>query len=104
MDFLCLQVHGIVLVSACVTDLGDENEAASGYYNRPWGWESIKKNTSVIAQFGSHDDPFIPWSEQKQVADGLNSKLFEFEDRGHFMNSQFPELLKYVMSLKDSKW
>lgn len=27
-------VHGLVLVSACVTDLGDENERASGYYSR----------------------------------------------------------------------
>jgi uncharacterized protein len=27
-------VGGLVLVSACVTDLGDENERLSGYYNR----------------------------------------------------------------------
>lgn len=27
-------VKGLVLVSACVTDLGIENEARSGYYNR----------------------------------------------------------------------
>lgn len=27
-------VKGLVLVSACVTDLGDENERLSGYYNR----------------------------------------------------------------------
>jgi len=35
-------VHGLVLVSACVTDLGDANEKASGYYNRPWQWEQVK--------------------------------------------------------------
>lgn len=28
------RVKGLVLVSACVTDLGDENERLSGYYNR----------------------------------------------------------------------
>ena len=28
------RVRGIVLVSACVTDLGDENERSSGYYSR----------------------------------------------------------------------
>jgi hypothetical protein len=28
------RVKGLVLVSACVTDLGVENERASGYYNR----------------------------------------------------------------------
>ncbi len=28
------QVLGLVLVSACVSDLGSENERASGYYSR----------------------------------------------------------------------
>ncbi|XP_005111079.1 putative hydrolase RBBP9 isoform X2 [Aplysia californica] len=97
------KVYSIVLVSACVTDLGDPNEAASGYYNRPWDWESIKGNVKVIAQFGSTDDSFIPWSEQQQVVEGLSSKLFEFSDKGHFMNSQFPQLLKYLLSLAEKK-
>jgi len=96
------KVHGIVLVSACVTDLGDPNETASGYYNRPFSWGTIKRNAKIIAQFGSRDDPFIPWSEMEQVADGLSSKFFDFEDKGHFMNSEFPELLEYVLSLSDS--
>jgi predicted alpha/beta hydrolase family esterase len=30
------KVRGVILVAACHTDLGDENERASEYYNRPW--------------------------------------------------------------------
>lgn len=30
------KVRGIILVAACHTDMGDENERASEYYNRPW--------------------------------------------------------------------
>jgi predicted alpha/beta hydrolase family esterase len=30
------KVQGIILVAACHTDLGNENERASEYYNRPW--------------------------------------------------------------------
>jgi pimeloyl-ACP methyl ester carboxylesterase len=30
------KLHTLVLVSACHTDQGDENERLSGYYNRPW--------------------------------------------------------------------
>ncbi|CAG5132279.1 unnamed protein product [Candidula unifasciata] len=93
------KVYGIVLVSPCVTDLGIENERASGYYNRPWEWQKIKSNTKFIAQFGSTDDPFIPWSEQEEVATGLDSNLFKFSDKGHFMQFQFPELLKYLLSV-----
>ena len=90
------RVFGIILVSACVTDLGMESERVSGYYSRPWEWEKIKANTNVIIQYGSTDDPFIPWSEQQQVADGLNSDLRKFTDKGHFMTMAFPDLFKTV--------
>ncbi|XP_071101334.1 serine hydrolase RBBP9-like [Haliotis cracherodii] len=92
------KVKGIVVVSACVTDLGDANERASGYYSRPWEWEKIRANASFIVQFGSTDDPFLSWEEeQSKVAEGLSPELFKFEDRGHFMTSVFYELLDLVV-------
>ncbi|KAK3766214.1 hypothetical protein RRG08_017655 [Elysia crispata] len=94
------KVHSLVLVSACMTDLGMESERVSGYYSRPWLWEEIKANCKVkVAQFGSRDDPFIPFEEQEQVATGLDSQFFQHTDKGHFMNSTFPELLKYLKDL-----
>src|SRR5438552_351050 len=38
------KIYGSVLVAACHTDLGDEGEKISGYYNRPWQWDKIKAN------------------------------------------------------------
>ena len=93
------KVRGIVVVSACVSDLGDENERNSGYYSRPWDWEAIKNNASIRIQFGSTDDPFIPWPEMQEVADGMEPRLLKFEDRGHFMNSTFPELIKEIKDI-----
>ncbi|XP_053783107.1 serine hydrolase RBBP9 isoform X3 [Desmodus rotundus] len=66
------RVYAIVLVSAYTSDLGDENERASGYFSRPWQWEKIKANCAHIVQFGSTDDPFLPWKEQQEVADRLS--------------------------------
>ncbi|KAI8469047.1 MAG: putative hydrolase rbbp9 [Monoraphidium minutum] len=86
------RVAGLVLVSAYTTDQGDDLEARSGYFNRPWEWSKIRGNAGFVVQFGSTDDPFLPWSEQQEVADGLGAELHKFEDRGHFMNSRFPEL------------
>lgn len=86
------KVAGICLVSAYTTDQGDSVERASGYFSRPWEWDKVRSNAGFVLQFGSTDDPFLPWSEQQEVADGLGSALFKFEDRGHFMNSTFPEL------------
>ncbi|KAL9957919.1 hypothetical protein ACROYT_G034875 [Oculina patagonica] len=91
-------VLGLVLVSACVTDLGDPNEKASGYYNRPWEWEKIRQNTQWIIQFGSSDDPFLPFSEQKQVAEGTAAEFHQYSDKGHFQSMAFPELVSKLMS------
>jgi len=44
------KVLGVILVSACHTDLGEPNEAAAGYYNRPWPWETMRSNAEFIVQ------------------------------------------------------
>lgn len=92
------KVYGLVLVSAYTSDLGEENERKSGYFNRPWEWEKIKSNVAWICQFGSTDDPFLPWTEQQEVADGLQCKLHKYNDKGHFMSSTFPDLLNTIKS------
>jgi len=86
------KVFGIVLVSACHTDLGDSNEKKSGYYEDPWDWEAIRKNTRCIIQFGSSDDPFIPIDEMRFVSENLGSDYMEYEDKGHFQKGTFKEL------------
>eukprot|EP00197_Chlamydomonas_leiostraca_P008758 CAMPEP_0202861906 /NCGR_PEP_ID=MMETSP1391-20130828/3137_1 /ASSEMBLY_ACC=CAM_ASM_000867 /TAXON_ID=1034604 /ORGANISM="Chlamydomonas leiostraca, Strain SAG 11-49" /LENGTH=153 /DNA_ID=CAMNT_0049541355 /DNA_START=213 /DNA_END=674 /DNA_ORIENTATION=- len=96
------RVGGLVLVSAYTTDQGDPTEAASGYFNRPWDWAAIKGNAGSIAQFMSDDDPFLPISEQLEVAQGLAADLHRFEDRGHFQNTAQPELLEVVKAMAKS--
>ncbi|GAQ84312.1 hypothetical protein KFL_001840110 [Klebsormidium nitens] len=91
------RVRGLVLVSACITDLGDANERASGYYNRPWQWEKIRSNAGWIIQFGSPTDPFLPIAEQRSVADGLKSEYHEIQNGGHFMVEEFSELLHVIL-------
>merc|ERR1712113_300867 len=82
------RLRGAVLVSACHTDLGDENEAASGYYNRPWQWAKIAANAGFLLQWHSLDDPFIPVSEARHVAASLGSKCEYIEHKGssHFFD------------------
>ncbi|XP_069810254.1 serine hydrolase RBBP9 [Dendropsophus ebraccatus] len=92
-------VFAIVLVAAYTSDLGDKNERESGYFNRPWQWEKIKSNCIHIIQFASTDDPFLPWSEQQEVADNLGVELHKYTDRGHFQNTEFTDLLDAVKKL-----
>ena len=88
------KAEGAIIAGACVTDLGDDMEKASGYYDSAWQWESIKKNTGWIIQFASRDDPYIPIEEERYINEMLNTEYHEFEDRGHFMDDDFPELVQ----------
>ncbi|XP_036403512.1 serine hydrolase RBBP9 [Megalops cyprinoides] len=97
------KVHSIVLVGAYTSDLGDKNERESGYFSRPWEWVKIRENCAHIVQFGSTDDPFLPWSEQQAVADGLQAQLHKYTDRGHFQNTHFPELILAVHKLREAE-
>ena len=97
------KIRGIILVSAYTTDNGIENERASGYFHRPWEWQKIKENCEFIVQFASTDDPFLPWKEQEEVAEGTKADLKKYEDQGHFMMSTFPELILMTKQYLDWK-
>lgn len=87
---------GSVLVGVCHTDLGDRSEAASGYYRQPWQWDRIRANQEWIGIFNSTDDPHIPIAEPRFVAARLRCSYFEYDDRGHFTDADFPELTRFV--------
>jgi predicted alpha/beta hydrolase family esterase len=87
---------GSVLVGVCHSDLGDAFEAQSGYYAAPWQWQQIRDHQQFVAIYNSTDDPHIPISEARHVAAQLKASYFEFTDRGHFVESQLPEVVEYV--------
>ncbi len=59
------ELAAIVLVSPCYTDLGYASEAISGYYNRPWQWDVIRKHVSHVGQFSSPSDHLVPYAEEQ---------------------------------------
>jgi len=92
------KIFGSILVSPSYTDLGDESEKQSGYFDSPWLWDKIKENQNWIIQFDSTDDPYIPLEEFKHVHQMLDTQLIEFTDRGHFFEDQvtFPEIINVI--------
>ena len=91
---------GSILVGTYHTDLKDEKEKASGYFDSPWQWNAIKNNQEWIVQFASTDDPFIPIQEARFVHEQLNSEYYEFDDQGHFgyepRKETLPELVEVI--------
>ncbi|XP_067936151.1 uncharacterized protein [Watersipora subatra] len=95
------KVFALVLVSAYVSHLDDETEKRSGYFDRPWQWNKIRSNCQRIVQFGSSDDPFLPWTEQELVAKETKAEFYRSDTAGHYMNNSFPELIKAVRQLNE---
>lgn len=91
-------IFGSVLVGTYYTDLGYEDEKASGYFDKPWNWEAISQNQNWIMVFASTDDPYSAIEEPRLIKDKLQAAYFEFSDQGHFGEGhtklEFPELLK----------
>lgn len=94
------KILGSVLVGACYTDLGDENERKSGYYEKEWNWDAIKNNQKWIIQFASTDDPYIPIKEARYIHQKLDTEYFKYNNQGHFGSDKnrvtFPELVKAI--------
>ena len=95
------KVKGLILAAASYTDLGDEVEKQSGYFNKPWDWEKIKANTDWIVQFHSKDDPLVPFEEGEYIHQQLDSEFTVFENKGHLSKSmdgiiEFPEIVEII--------
>lgn len=95
------KILGSVLVGACYTDLNDELEKQSGYYNGPWNWDAIKENQKWIVQFASADDPYIPIQEARHIHEQLKTEYYEYKDQGHFGDPErskdsFPEIVEVI--------
>ena len=91
------KIRGSILVSPCYTDLGDDLEKQSGYYDKPWQWEKIKKNQEKIALIYGDDDPFIPQEEFEFIAKRLGPTIIKIHDGKHFIERQkLPELLDHI--------
>lgn len=93
------KILGSVLVGTYDSDLGDEGEKQSGYFNRPWNWDAMRNNQQWVIQFASTDDPFIPIKHAHVVRDNLKTDYHEFSDQGHFGHGnqpklEFPELIE----------
>lgn len=89
-------IYSSILVGAYHTDLGMEKEKQSGYFDKIWDWERIKKNQRWTVLFASQDDPWIPIDQPRFIHLQLDCEYHEYKNEGHFggdyYKPTFPEL------------
>lgn len=93
-------IYASIIIGANHTHLNDPHEKQSGYFDKSWGWDSIRANQKWIGQFASVDDPYIPIQEARHINKMTTSEYYEYQDKGHFgedtdMN-EFPELIQLL--------
>jgi len=97
LETVAKPLAGCILVAAAHTDLGDEDERLSGYFNRPWNWNRMAQGASKIVLFHGTDDHLIPVTEARHIAQKLSfADHFEFREmpnQSHFFRP-WPELLE----------
>lgn len=101
------KLKALVLVSLALDDLGDDNEKASGYFDRPFEWKKVRENTEKVVLFASDDDPFIPLEMQREGGEllrraGKEERGFEYVElkgRSHFFDEQQEEILECVLKI-----
>ena len=95
------KIYGSVILGASYTDLGDDVEKQSGYFDTAWDWNAIKNNQHWIVQYASTDDPYIPILEARYIRDKLQTEYQEFTDEGHFGEdkgkTEFPEIVEELV-------
>ena len=91
------KIKGSVLIAPSYTDLGDELEKQSGYFDKPWDWEAIRNNQDKIVLIHSDNDPYIPLEQFKFIIKQLHAKEINLPGKGHFVDEPtLPELLSYI--------
>ena len=79
-------------------DLGDED--GGDFVFDTSKLENIAKQCGKIYVFHSKDDPIVPVSHGTFYKKALSTaKYIEFEDRGHFLTEEFPELIENIRKL-----
>jgi uncharacterized protein len=92
-----VKIKGSILIAPCCTDLGDEMEKQSGYYESPWSWNKIKENQEKIFLVHSDNDPFIPQSEFETILENLKPKEIVIKNGKHFIEQdKFDEVLEII--------
>ncbi len=96
------RIKASILIGVCYTDLDDEDEKISGYYDDMWDWQKIRSNQDFVVVMAGSDDPWVPIDEARHVYSSLQAEYHEYPDKGHFFTehmggkTNFPELLQII--------
>lgn len=92
------KIKAVILVSAPFKKLEFEEVAS---FTLPKSLKKLNEQAKKIILIHSKDDEVVPVSHVRQLNRSLkNSSVILFDDRGHFKQEHFPELVQLIRTLK----
>lgn len=91
------EIKGSILISPSHTDLDDELEKQSGYFDKEWDWKAIKSHQKKLLVVWGDDDPYIPQREFAYIVLQLGADKIKIPMERHFRDRQdFVEIVDYI--------
>ena len=91
-------IKGVFLVAAPYDDKDADYSLAD--FNLPSNLEKLQSQSGELFIFHSKDDPVVPFADFKKYKTALpNAYTMTFEDRGHFNQEEFPELVDEIRKI-----
>jgi len=97
---LPVRVRTLALVAAPFEDTD-----GSGYYSLadfilPENLDNVPRQAGKILLYHSKDDPVVPFTELEKYSRALSgAETSVFEDQGHFLGEDFPELAEHIENI-----
>ena len=92
------KIKATFLVAACYD--GDNSEYSLGSFKLPEAIEGFKKQAGKVFLYQSKDDDLVPFADFEKYKIALpEASARVFENRGHFGQEDFPEIVTDIKSL-----
>lgn len=93
-----IRIKATILVAAPFDDEGSEESLAD--FKLPPSLSKLAEQSGTIYLIQSKDDPTVPFAQLEKYKKALpNAKTIIFEDRGHFKQEAFPEIVELIKRL-----
>ena len=94
-------IKATFLVAGFISPLGNEyfDKLNNSFINKKFNWAKIKKNCKKFYVINSDNDPYVPLSRGKELAEELNTELITLRGAGHINEESGYKKFEFLLEM-----